>query len=258
MNNNNSNDSASGTPQDDAHKINVQIGTLPAPDSYTITVTLDGHYKVTGKPTLQQAIIETDAHGVSQSYGKGKTFESKDPMFLCRCGHSKHKPFCDGSHETSGENLTETASFEPLLKDAQEIDGPTLVLTDNEKYCAFGRFCDEGQRIWNEVQLAGASHEAATKHSTSHCPGGRLMVWDKASKQPIEPAEPPTLNLIEGPAQDCSGGIMVRGGIRVISSSGESYEVRNRQALCRCGKSSNKPFCDGTHASFKFNDGLMD
>ena len=84
------------------------------------------------------------------------------------------------------------------------------------------------------------------------------MVWDNATQQPIEPAEPPTLNLIEDPAQQCSGGIMVRGGIRVISGKGDSYEVRNRQALCRCGKASNKPFCDGTHASFKFKDGLAD
>ena len=44
--------------------------------------------------------------------------------------------------------------------------------------------------------------------------------------------------------------------IRVESASGESYEIRNRQALCRCGASSNKPFCDGSHASIKFQDGL--
>jgi CDGSH-type Zn-finger protein len=30
--------------------------------------------------------------------------------------------------------------------------------------------------------------------------------------------------------------------------------VRNRQTLCRCGASENKPFCDGTHASMKFSD----
>jgi CDGSH-type Zn-finger protein len=30
--------------------------------------------------------------------------------------------------------------------------------------------------------------------------------------------------------------------------------VRNRVTLCRCGASNNKPFCDGTHASIKFQD----
>lgn len=249
---------AGGAQPSGTAKTGIQIGTSAAPDSYSITVVQNGPYKVTGKPPLQLATIQTDAQGTSRSYGMGKVFESKDPMFLCRCGHSKNKPYCDGSHVTAGEDLAETASFAPLLQGAKEIDGPALALTDNEKYCAFGRFCDAGQSVWNEVQLAGASHDAATRQMVAHCPGGRLMVWDEATQQPIEPAEPPTLNLIEDPSQGCSGGIMVRGGIRVISSSGEAYEVRNRQALCRCGKSSNKPFCDGTHASFKFNDGLID
>jgi len=39
----------------------------------------------------------------------------------------------------------------------------------------------------------------------------------------------------------------LRGAIPVRSADGEHYEVRNRQTLCRCGGSSNKPFCDGTH-----------
>ncbi|HAS05054.1 MAG TPA: iron-binding protein, partial [Dehalococcoidia bacterium] len=33
----------------------------------------------------------------------------------------------------------------------------------------------------------------------------------------------------------------------VNSAKGEPYEVRNRVTLCRCGKSSNKPICDGSH-----------
>ena len=30
---------------------------------------------------------------------------------------------------------------------------------------------------------------------------------------------------------------------------GKNYEVRNRVTLCRCGRSNNKPFCDGSHAA---------
>jgi CDGSH-type Zn-finger protein len=48
----------------------------------------------------------------------------------------------------------------------------------------------------------------------------------------------------------------VRGGIPVVGADGVTYEVRNRQALCRCGASSNKPFCDGSHASIGFKDRL--
>jgi len=44
----------------------------------------------------------------------------------------------------------------------------------------------------------------------------------------------------------------VRGGVRVVAADGEDYEVRNRQTLCRCGQSQNKPFCDGSHKEFGF------
>jgi CDGSH-type Zn-finger protein len=32
----------------------------------------------------------------------GKVIESRNPIFLCRCGGSKNKPFCDGSHRRVG------------------------------------------------------------------------------------------------------------------------------------------------------------
>ena len=51
-------------------------------------------------------------------------------------------------------------------------------------------------------------------------------------------------------------GPVVRGGIPITAADGFQYELRNRVALCRCGASQNKPFCDGTHAQIKFRDGL--
>ncbi|MFZ2073841.1 MAG: CDGSH iron-sulfur domain-containing protein [Methanoregula sp.] len=40
----------------------------------------------------------------------------------------------------------------------------------------------------------------------------------------------------------------MRGGIPVVSADRKPYHIRNRLTLCRCGKSQNKPFCDGSHA----------
>ena len=39
-----------------------------------------------------------------------------------------------------------------------------------------------------------------------------------------------------------------------VGIPGNDYEVQARYTLCRCGHSSNKPFCDGTHASVEAFD----
>jgi len=55
--------------------------------------------------------------------------------------------------------------------------------------------------------------------------------------------------LIEDPSQGVSGPLWLRGGIALLAADGFAYEIRNRMTLCRCGASSNKPFCDGSHVS---------
>lgn len=234
----------------------IQQGTTAAPDTIYIQVTANGPYKVYGKPPLQQVFITKNAAGQSGSYEPGKTFTSKPTMYLCRCGHSKNAPFCDGSHAKVEVDLAEGASFEPLLNGSMEIDGPKQILTDNEHYCGFSRFCDNGKRVWNEVQLKGQEHEQLTEFMVHNCVAGRLLLWDKDSMQPIETAIDAEIWAVEDPGMGCSGPLMVRGGIRVESGEGKSYEIRNRQALCRCGMSANKPFCDGSHASVKYQDGI--
>jgi CDGSH-type Zn-finger protein len=42
--------------------------------------------------------------------------------------------------------------------------------------------------------------------------------------------------------------------VPVVAADGSTYEVRNRQTLCRCGESDNKPFCDGSHKQVGFRE----
>jgi hypothetical protein len=63
----------------------------------------------------------------------------------------------------------------------------------------------------------------------------------------IEPALEKSIVIIEYPAKGEHGPLWVRGGIPVVSAYGKPYTIRNRLTLCRCGKSGNKPFCDGSH-----------
>ena len=50
------------------------------------------------------------------------------------------------------------------------------------------------------------------------------------------------------------GPLLVRGPFRLQTQDGEEIEVRRRTvALCRCGKSRLRPFCDGTHKLVRFS-----
>jgi CDGSH-type Zn-finger protein len=51
-----------------------------------------------------------------------------------------------------------------------------------------------------------------------------------------------------------NGPYIVRGSVRVIDENGNPFDTPRGDvvALCRCGGSSNKPFCDGTHSKIGF------
>ena len=222
-----------------------------------ITVTRNGPYLVRGGVPVQMQTIGADAHGASREWVAGRTFEAGATYALCRCGHSSNKPFCDGTHARIGFDGTETASRAPYDDQAEVYDGPDLELEDAEALCAFARFCDNDGSIWRGI---AASDDPEVRRQVvtaeSHCPSGRLVLRDKKSGEKLEPALDSSIGVVEDPAKRCSGPLWVRGGILVESADGERYEARNRETLCRCGQSSNKPFCDGTHAAIGFKDGI--
>jgi CDGSH-type Zn-finger protein len=51
-----------------------------------------------------------------------------------------------------------------------------------------------------------------------------------------------------------NGPLLVEGETQLIDQNGKAYVLQNAMkfALCRCGGSSKKPFCDGTHANNGF------
>jgi CDGSH-type Zn-finger protein/uncharacterized Fe-S cluster protein YjdI len=97
---------------------------------------------------------------------------------LCRCGHSKNKPFCDNSHGKTG-------------------------------FRDFGAVGEQGSATGEK--------------------GGKLKV------KPIK----------DGPLL-CSGNVTINAGSGRVAWQGDQL------ALCRCGKSKNKPFCDGSHKAAGF------
>lgn len=219
-----------------------------------IKITKNGPYLLYGATQISEKIILTDENGVSIKYGDGKVFEIKsDPVALCRCGRSNNAPFCDGNHAIAGFDGTETASFEPIMdqKSMNAFRGPKQTMLDNAQYCAFARFCDRGGRIWNLVMKGDEVSNKLAAQEANLCPAGRLLMFTNSGES-LEETTNPEIHTIEDNGLKISGPLWIRGGIRVESADGKVYEVRQKQTLCRCGASVNKPFCNGAHASIKF------
>lgn len=49
------------------------------------------------------------------------------------------------------------------------------------------------------------------------------------------------------------GPYVVSGNVELVDAEGNRFETKEKFYLCRCGQSSRKPFCDGTHKD-KFDD----
>jgi CDGSH-type Zn-finger protein len=49
-----------------------------------------------------------------------------------------------------------------------------------------------------------------------------------------------------------NGPYIVKGEVEMTDADGNRYPVEKRMALCRCGASTEKPFCDGTHSKIGF------
>jgi len=220
--------------------------------SMRITVTRDGPYLVTGGVPLIVMEICNDEEGNCRTWRMVKEFLIQESYALCRCGQSQNKPFCDGSHARVHFQGMEMAGNEPYLRRPRIIAGPELELTDYEGLCVHARFCMRAGGIWNltkHSEDAGARNTAVEE--ACNCPSGRLVVRDRKTGKAIEPKLEKSIVVIEYPPRNEHGPLWVRGGIPVISADGNLYTVRNRLTLCRCGKSQNKPFCDGSHVRHK-------
>jgi CDGSH-type Zn-finger protein len=217
-------------------------------DETRIVVSRNGPYLVTGGVPLIEMEICNDEEGYCRTWRETKRFPIQEQNALCRCGHSGHKPFCDGTHAKIGFDGTESAGSEPYLRHPQIIRGPELELLDYENLCVHARFCMRAGGIWNLTKASDIPEARDTAiEEACNCPSGRLVIRDAETGKAIEPELEQSIVVIEYPPRGEHGPLWVRGGIPVVSADGKPYTVRNRATLCRCGRSQNKPFCDGSH-----------
>ncbi|MGA3289246.1 MAG: CDGSH iron-sulfur domain-containing protein [Candidatus Bathyarchaeia archaeon] len=219
-----------------------------AKEDCKITIVKNGPYLVSGNIPLFTTTISCDAQGIPAKWVMGKNLKTTENYLLCRCGQSNNKPFCDSTHLKVNFDGTETSTTEHFENVAKIIDGPELMLKDAEILCASARFCHRGGDIWDAIPKSNDSKVKKNAIENAYdCPSGRLVVLDKKPGITLEPDLAKSIGIIEDPSKGVGGPFWVRGGIPVYSADGKLYEVRNRVTLCRCGKSTNKPFCDSSH-----------
>ena len=91
-----------------------EIPSPPVDERKKIRVTKNGPYIVTGSVPLIKKEIRNDAEGYCSTWHDVETYPLQEQYSLCRCGNSKNKPFCDGTHTKIHFNGTETAERYPI------------------------------------------------------------------------------------------------------------------------------------------------
>lgn len=212
-----------------------------------IRVSNHGPYWVSGGPQLTSREATLDETGAPVAWAEGVPRKTGASYALCRCGQSRNKPFCDGSHQKVAFDGECTADRATGATRRRTYPGVGIVMTDDESLCAGYAFCDTHGGVWREIaHTADPAIRQRVQQQVAHCPSGRLQFAPSAGESPVETAYPPTIATIR------NGPLWVLGGVPVELADGFTYEVRNRQLLCRCGASRNKPFCDGAHRDANF------
>ena len=104
---------------------------------------------------------------------------------------------------------------------------------------------DAARRPWITPAAAGADEIARV---IAKCPSGALHFERRDGGPPETPPVPTTIvPMPEGP-------LYVHGLVQLRSADGHSVVEDVRMALCRCGQSRNKPFCDNSHLDAGFDD----
>lgn len=207
-----------------------------------------------GIPLIRASIQVEDKHPVAWQLGDEiDTAEHVKPngdFWLCRCGHSKTKPFCDLTHREIGFDGTPNAPEGTYAERSQMLQGVGIVVGDDRAICQHAGFCAKHRdNVWKMVGRTEDEAVRAEMVAMIHrCPSGALTHRPELDAQHEEPDYPVRIAVVN------DGSYFVTGSVPVEVKDGESLETRPRVTLCRCGESAIKPLCDGTHKKVGFTD----
>lgn len=220
-----------------------------------IEVCVYGPYIVKGNVPLATKVQIVSEFGEPLAWEKGGEIPTGETYFLCRCGHSSHKPFCDGTHLDINFDGTELAATNKTAERQETLPGSKNIIIRNDwSLCTSAGFC--ANRMTSITEMAAHTDDTQVRAMAiamiEHCPSGALTYALKHGSADIEVDLPQqiacTTEIIQKGA--IQGPLWVTGGIPIIRADGEPFEIRNRVTLCNCGRSQIKPLCDGSHREY--------
>lgn len=219
-----------------------------------IEVIKDGQYVVHGDIPLVRKVQVMSEYGEPLSWKTEGSLPVEEPYSLCRCGHSKDKPFCDLAHLGHFDGA-ETAETAPTAE-RQEVHGGVGIEIRQDYYlCMDAGFCRTKDTSIEEMapNTADTQVRSLAIAMCERCPSGSLVYSMRKGEPDVEPDYPEEIAVVteitsEGPIE---GPLWVTGNIPVERADGQPFETRNRVTLCRCGQSKKMPLCDGTHRVLK-------
>lgn len=204
----------------------------------TIACEQDGPYLVTNLTHMTNSL--------------GEELGTRRNLALCRCGGSRIKPYCDGTHARIGFSSAKSPDRTP--DKLVNYVGKEITVHDNRGTCCHSGNCTDHLPSVFKVNAEpfvdpnGAS-AAAIMDIVKRCPSGALSYTLAGRDYEGEERDQAIYVSKDGPYH-------VQGGIELQQEARNQGALLEHYALCRCGHSRNKPFCDGSHwrAGFKDED----
>jgi uncharacterized Fe-S cluster protein YjdI len=136
-------------------------------------------------------------------------------------------------------------------KPQREYATDELAVEWHPRLCYHARECikalpavfDAERRPWIQVDAATTEE---VEDAVARCPSGALRSH-RVGVLRVEPSAETEVSVTP------NGPLILRGNLRIVRDGVEVARLE-KAALCRCGHSSNKPFCDGTHLKVGFSD----
>lgn len=188
---------------------------------------------------------------VSVEKSDGTPIPANASLALCRCGGSKNKPFCDGSHNHNGFSGDRLADRPADRQEAYR--GEKTTIYDNRGLCAHAGVCTDnlkgvfrlGEEPW--IDPGGDSAERILD-IIERCPSGALSCTIDGVDYNGDPDGPAQIRIVK------NGPYAVAGAVELVNTQWGQGAAQKHFTLCRCGASKNKPFCDGSHWDVGFTD----